>query len=60
MYAKIWIFHKNNILHNYFSKSVHGAMCKIGLISSSGYSDHQLINYIDTKAKNQNVFIEKN
>ncbi len=23
-YAKIWIFHENNILHNYFSKLVHG------------------------------------
>ncbi len=23
-YAKIWIFHENNILQNYFSKWVHG------------------------------------
>jgi hypothetical protein len=23
-YAEIWIFHENNILHNFFSKSVHG------------------------------------
>jgi len=24
MYAKIWIFHENDILQNFFSKSVHG------------------------------------
>ncbi len=30
-YAKIWIFHENNILQNYFSKSVHGYLTMRGV-----------------------------